>query len=220
MATSITTIQSTDLITNSRADINNNFASLNTNKIETDYLDTDTTLAANSDTKIASQKAVKTYVDSQGNNLAPTGAVTAFAGSSAPTGWLICDGSAVSRSTYADLFAIVSTTYGSGNGSTTFNIPNLKGKVPVGYNSSETEFDTLGETGGAKTHTLTIPEIPSHTHDIYSSTTASDTDWVRPTITADSKTTTTAKSIVNSTGGGGAHNNLQPYIALNYIIKT
>jgi len=67
MSTSITTIQGTDLITNSRTDINNNFASLNTNKIETDYLDTDTTLAANSDSKIATQKAVKAYVDAGGN---------------------------------------------------------------------------------------------------------------------------------------------------------
>lgn len=64
MATSITTIQSSDLISDSRTDINNNFDSLNTNKIETDYLDTDTTLAANSDSKIATQKAVKAYADS------------------------------------------------------------------------------------------------------------------------------------------------------------
>lgn len=73
MATSITTIQATDLITNSRTDINNNFASLNTNKIETDYIDTDNTLSANSDTKIATQKATKAYVDAGG-----TASVTAL----------------------------------------------------------------------------------------------------------------------------------------------
>lgn len=72
MATSITVIQSTDVIANSRVAINNNFASLNTNKIETDYLDTDTTLAANSDVKIATQKAVKAYVDAGGSPLAST----------------------------------------------------------------------------------------------------------------------------------------------------
>lgn len=72
MATSITTIQASDQITDSRAVINDNFASLNTNKIETDYIDTDTTLAANSDTKIATQKAVKTYVDTGGNVNAST----------------------------------------------------------------------------------------------------------------------------------------------------
>jgi microcystin-dependent protein len=78
-----------------------------------------------------------------------------FAGSTAPTGWLLCDGTAVSRTTYSDLFAITSTTYGVGDGSTTFNLPNLKGRVPVGLDTSQTEFDVLGETGGAKTHTLT-----------------------------------------------------------------
>lgn len=94
----------------------------------------------------------------------PTGAVTQFAGSAAPTGWLLCDGTAVSRATYADLFAAIGTTYGAGNGSTTFNLPNLKGRVPVGRDSADTSFDVLGETGGAKTHTLTVTEMPSHTH--------------------------------------------------------
>lgn len=96
--------------------------------------------------------------------LNPTGSVTAFAGSSAPTGWLLCDGSAVSRTTYSTLFSTIGTTYGSGDGSTTFNIPNLKGRMPVGFDSTQTEFDALAETGGAKTHTLTSAEMPSHTH--------------------------------------------------------
>lgn len=96
--------------------------------------------------------------------LNPTGSVTAFAGSSAPTGWLLCDGSAVSRTTYSTLFSTIGTTYGSGDGSTTFNIPNLKGRMPVGLDSTQTEFDALAETGGAKTHTLTSAEMPSHTH--------------------------------------------------------
>jgi microcystin-dependent protein len=82
----------------------------------------------------------------------------------APSGYLLCNGDAISRTTYSNLFAVTSTTYGSGDGLTTFNLPNLKGKVPVGFNSSETEFDALGETGGAKTHTLTSTEIPGHTH--------------------------------------------------------
>jgi microcystin-dependent protein len=96
--------------------------------------------------------------------LAPTGAITMFAAASAPTGWLLCNGSLVSRSTYSALFAIIGTSYGVGDGSTTFGLPNLKGKIPVGYDSSQTEFDALGETGGAKTHTLTTGEIPSHNH--------------------------------------------------------
>ena len=87
-----------------------------------------------------------------------------YGGSTAPTGYLLCDGSAVSRTTYADLYTAIGTTYGVGDGSTTFNVPNVKGKVPVGRDNGDTSFDTLGETGGEKTHTLTIAEMPSHTH--------------------------------------------------------
>ena len=94
----------------------------------------------------------------------PIGAITSYAGDTAPTNWLICDGSAISRTTYADLFDAIGTTYGIGDGSTTFNLPNLKGRVITGLDSSQTEFDTLGETGGEKTHTLTVNEMPSHTH--------------------------------------------------------
>jgi len=84
----------------------------------------------------------------------PVGSIILYPGASAPTGYLICDGAAISRTTYSDLYAVIGTVYGIGNGSTTFNLPNLKGRVPVGLNSAETEFDALGETGGAKTHTL------------------------------------------------------------------
>ena len=110
----------------------------------------------------------------------PSGVVSQFAGSSAPPGYLICDGSAVSRSTYASLFTAISTTYGVGDGSTTFNLPNLKGRVPVGLDSTQTEFDALGESSGAKTHTLTSAEMPGHTHTTpnhshtYSATTSSN----------------------------------------------
>lgn len=65
---------------------------------------------------------------------------------SAPTGYLLCDGTAVSRTTYAGLYAVIGTTYGTGDGTTTFNLPNMKGKVPVGYDTSQTEFNTIGKT--------------------------------------------------------------------------
>lgn len=110
----------------------------------------------------------------------PAGAITAYAGSSAPTGWLLCDGSAVSRTTYADLFAVVGTTYGVGNGATTFNLPNLKGRVPVGRDSGDTDFDALGETGGAKTVTLTEAQLPSHTHGDGTLSAASDGAHTHP----------------------------------------
>ena len=94
----------------------------------------------------------------------PAGTIVQWPGATAPANWLICDGASVSRTTYASLFAAIGVQYGSGDGTTTFNLPNLKGRVAVGLDSSQTEFDTLGETGGAKTHTLTSAEMPSHSH--------------------------------------------------------
>jgi microcystin-dependent protein len=101
-----------------------------------------------------------------GNVIGPitVGLVSMFAGATAPAGWLTCDGAAVSRTAYANLFNVVGTIYGIGDGTTTFNLPNLKGRVPVGRDTTQVEFDTLGETGGAKTHTLGVTEMPSHTH--------------------------------------------------------
>ena len=91
-----------------------------------------------------------------------TGSILMFAGSVAPQGWLICDGSAVSRSTYSDLFEIIGTTYGHGDGSTTFNIPDLSGRVILG--SSETH--PTSSTGGEESHTLTQNEMASHSHSV------------------------------------------------------
>jgi microcystin-dependent protein len=94
----------------------------------------------------------------------PAGVVSAFAGSSAPSGYVMCDGSQLSRETFSSLFSVIGTTYGNGNGTTTFNVPNLKGRVPAGLDAFQTEFSSLGLTGGAKQHTLTTNEMPSHTH--------------------------------------------------------
>jgi microcystin-dependent protein len=98
--------------------------------------------------------------------LVPPGSITGYAGIVVPGGWLSCDGSAIDRTIYADLFAAIGTTYGNGDGETTFNIPNLLGRSIIGYNPSEADFDALGETGGEKRHTLTIDEMPAHTHTI------------------------------------------------------
>ena len=144
----------------------------------------------------------------------PAGVITQFGGSTAPTGWKLCDGTAYSRTvTYNTLFDAIGTTYGAGDGSTTFNVPNLKGKVPVGLDDSQSEFNLLGETGGAKTHTLITAEIPSHSHSSLQLGNAGGSTGLPVTGTVTTDTTT------GSTGGGGAHNNLQPYIVVNYIIK-
>lgn len=94
----------------------------------------------------------------------PAGTILLFAGSSAPEGYLLCQGQEVSRSTYSDLFNVIQTLYGEGDGATTFNIPDLRSKVAVGMNSADTEFNALGKTAGAKEHQLSTNEIPSHSH--------------------------------------------------------
>lgn len=152
------------------------------------------------------------------NTNTPVGSISLFAGTTAPSGWLICDGSAVSRTTYANLFSVIGTTYGSGNGSTTFNIPNLKGKVPVGLDSGDTSFDTIGETGGEKTHTLNVNEMPSHTHPIYKVNLPTGTaSYYDAFLYGNNMSQGTKNSL--SAGGDQAHNNLQPYIVMNYIIS-
>lgn len=148
--------------------------------------------------------------------LPPAGVVSAYGGSSAPTGYLLCDGSAVSRTTYSALFTAIGTAYGAGDGSTTFNVPNLKGRVPAGYDSSQTEFNALGKTGGEKTHTLTVAEMPEHRHTVSDfPTNTAGNEWVGAAGTA-AKTS----KVSSYAGSSSAHNNLQPYITLNYIIKT
>lgn len=88
------------------------------------------------------------------------GIVIPFAGTTAPQGWMLCDGSAVSRTTYAALFALIGTTYGEGDGETTFNIPDLSGRVVIGVSNSH----ALGTTGGSENVTLTSDQLPAHTN--------------------------------------------------------
>ena len=152
-----------------------------------------------------------------------------FAGASAPTGWLLCYGQAISRTTYAALFAAISTAFGAGDGSTTFNVPDCRGRVPAGKDNmggtaasrlttagSGVDGATLGASGGAQTHTLTTNQIPSHTHNYVGGANAAGTG----TVGAAGQS---ANGYVMATQGAGsdqAHNNTQPTIVTNYIIKT
>jgi microcystin-dependent protein len=172
-------------------------------------LATDATKSGALDQRIAAlESAVK--------SASPSGTIAAFAGDLIPSGWLPCDGRAVSRTTYADLFASLNLKWGPGDGSTTFNVPDLRGRtlIGAGANPSLTER-ALGQTLGEETHTLTVIEMPSHTHSL---TTVPAGDgpggysgggWFGDPI---------AQS-TSSAGGDKPHNNMQPSAVVNYIVK-
>lgn len=207
----------------------------------------------------------------------PAGVLHGFGGSVAPSGYLLCDGSAVSRTTYSALFSAIGINYGAGNGSTTFNVPNTKGRILAGYDVSDSGFNALGKTGGAKTVTLTQAQLASHTHSqtahahtqgththsqsphshgvvmpgslggsyaqlvgdyaaggsgsaavptsqsglsaVGSPAYASNT--TPPALAAVSPTiNNTTPPALGNTGSDSAHENMPPYIVVNYIIKT
>jgi microcystin-dependent protein len=168
----------------------------------------------------------------------PAGALAMFAGAAAPAGWLLCDGAAVSRTTFADLFAAIGTTWGAGDGTTTFGLPDLRGRSAIGAGTGPSlSARTLAATGGAETHQLTAGEMPSHTHFAFanassSNATATDVNNTSQSVrelndgTSSSnfrvKATATAATVglTSSAGSGAAHNNMQPFAVVNYIIKT
>ena len=179
-----------------------------------------------------------------------TGSVQMYAGSSSPTWWLICDGRAVSRTTYADLFAIIDVTFGIGDGSTTFNLPDARGKSPVGTNDAglpngaDSNFTTRneGDEGGAETHTLTAAELAAHDHNVVSGgnhthnlgwrETGAQPDGRIVTDRMDDPETQTDTTAIKAAGAhthtvddsgktrDTAHNTMSPFFVMNFIIKT
>jgi microcystin-dependent protein len=162
----------------------------------------------------------------------PTGAVLPYAGTSAPSGYLLCDGTSVGTADYPDLFSVVQYNYG-GSG-TAFNVPDLSTRMPIGVGNGRTE----GDAGGTENVTLDVTQIPSHSH---SATDSGHTHTYPTSAGADSLsggdtgaydvstygangTLTTnsgnANVTIGNTGGGSAHTNMPPYLVMNYIIKT
>lgn len=151
----------------------------------------------------------------------PPGSIAMFGGAAAPTGWLLCNAASVLRATYPALFAAIGTTFGAVDGAH-FTLPDLRGRVPLGVGTGDAADATahvLGQKAGTETHTLTTGQIPTHSHgpgtgtdfiedggNDYAST-AAGTDWAKSSASA-------------SAGGGGSHPNMQPYLAINFIIKT
>jgi microcystin-dependent protein len=158
----------------------------------------------------------------------PTGAVLPYAGTSAPTGYLLCQGQAVDRVVYAALFSVLGTTYGAGDGSTTFNVPDLQQRFPLGKAAAGTG-STLGGTGGTIDHVHTGP---SHTHTTAAHThTVPDTGYggaggeagrmTTGTVSGATTTPATSGTALTSDAGGTANTGTgnPPFLSVNFIVK-
>lgn len=155
----------------------------------------------------------------------PTGTITAFGAATAPTGWQLCDGTAISRTTNAALFAVIGTTYGPGNGTSTFNVPDLRQRFPLGHAASGTG-STLGGTGGTIDHVHALNSATS-----FAAITATSnqigvdrksvnfTDDATFTATGNSVTTTSNARTTATVLGGSSDTANAPFLAVKFIIK-
>lgn len=156
------------------------------------------------------------------NNIISAGDLKLSAASVAPSGWLLCDGSAISRTTFAVLFNALGTTYGVGNGSTTFNIPDCRGRTLIGAGAgSGLTARARGDAGGEETHPLTVSELASHNHGAVSGSFVADTAGSTQANPGSGVVAGNNRENVTAlTGSGTAHNNMQPYWVANVLIKT
>ena len=181
------------------------------------------------------QIATCAFVGSAVGTASPTGSIAMWPTNSAPSGYLLCAGAAVSRTTYAALFAVIGTTFGAGDGSTTFNLPDYRDRMPIGAGTSY----AVNTKGGSKdaivvahTHTGTTSTNGDHNHTSKWGQAAQGTAWsaIGNTVSSyslavDAAATTTAGAhnhtfTTDSTGSSGTNANLPPYIGIQFIIKT
>ena len=154
------------------------------------------------------------------------GEIRMFAGNFAPAGWMFCEGQLLPISEYETLFNLIGTTYG-GDGQSTFALPDLRGRVPIHQGNGF----TLAETGGAEEITLTVSQIPTHTHALLSAQTFATTSDPTTTLLAiaplattfpfgtDGPMTTLSPTSVSAVGGSQPHSNFQPYLCVDFIIS-
>jgi microcystin-dependent protein len=151
------------------------------------------------------------------------GEIRIFAGNFAPAGWMFCEGQLLPISEYETLFNLIGTTYG-GDGQSTFALPDLRGRIPMHFGNGF----TLAETGGVESVTLTVSQIPSHTHSMLASTDPGSLQTPSGNVTAESAnkiyragnpSVTLNPNSVGATGGSQPHNNFQPYLCLDFIIS-
>jgi microcystin-dependent protein len=176
---------------------------------------------------------VNGFVDGQTESNLPIGVIQVFAGENSPNGWLFCDGGEISRSTYSDLFTEIGESYGPGDGSTTFNVPDLRGRVPVGKDNMggvsagilSNNGTVIGSDGGEENHIITIDEMPNHEHEIqyyrdgsYGSYSSVNWNGSKGDYASDGtpQWVTNGSVRANGVGGDQPHNNMQPYLITNY----
>lgn len=162
----------------------------------------------------------------------PVGAVVEWYASSIPDGWARLEGQAISRTDHAELFTLIGTTFGAGNGTTTFNLPDRRGRVAAGVSTSDPEFDTLGKLYGSKTHTLTQDEMPKHRHtpglaghNFQTAGTGAARQYAgtggnRWFVTSTNVNDINVTSYTNEVGDDEPHNNIQPTISAHFIMRV
>ena len=157
----------------------------------------------------------KAIMDISGLDGFPIGGIAAYGGTAIPDGWLLCDGSTVSRELYSDLFKAVGTVFGEGDGSTTFKLPDYRDKFVLGAGGDV----ALAETGGEKEVTLTVKQIPPHNHSLTAHGSDGTGNMVSQSI-GNGGSRVVASWVIGNTGGGQPHNNMPPYVGTYYIIKA